>query len=159
MTTATIDTLDFIIEDDTDDTDGGKRVRLLINNSIIEPLIDEWALLSNRSKVSTVDVFTCSCGNSGCAGWHYGIKINKRKYSVEWRVLDSPEQRESYNIKRYYKFSRENYSDVTKRLTDYVLTNIDHSMLANLRWYFAYDDDMLTFNELMKTYNRIHKHI
>lgn len=85
---------------------------LTVNGNELPPVYDFGIIFSYKQKLISTDVFTCSCGNSGCAGWFYGVDIKNKKHTTEWRVLDDKEQRERSGVKRFYSFSRENYDAV-----------------------------------------------
>lgn len=56
-------------------------------------------------KLQRTYIFTCSCGNPGCADIHYGINLKQRSRTVEWRDMDSP-----INMtQRFYSFHKNEY--------------------------------------------------
>lgn len=77
------------------------------------PLIDDLDfVLTYCMKKSQLELFTCSCGVAGCAGWFEGVEVKNRRNTVEWRLLDRKEKLQRENVKRFYSFSRENYKVV-----------------------------------------------
>lgn len=64
---------------------------------------------------SDFEPFTCSCGESGCAGIHDGIYQKIRKWTIEWRILQKDNSGYYFLDKSYYNFHRKSYeSEVIK---------------------------------------------
>lgn len=63
--------------------------------------------------------FTCSCGDSGCAGIWDGIYVRPRKHSVEWRA----KREDGYGFlgKTFFSFERKAYEKAFKDMLNDVL--------------------------------------
>ncbi|WAX21618.1 hypothetical protein [Stenotrophomonas phage RAS14] len=71
------------------------------SNDVFDPI----EFIASTYKIQRAYFFTCSCGNSGCAGIHEGIHVKQRTRTIEWRDLDTP-----INMKkRYYSFDKNEY--------------------------------------------------
>lgn len=160
-----MDTLDFTVQllpsEETTGPELTEQIQLIINGTTITPLIDPRALLINR-KISTIDLFTCSCGCPGCAGWHEGIALRYRKHTVEWRLLDDATQRGEYGLNRYYCFDKANYADVSDRVLDAMVkidsSATDFNLAKTLRyyeWYYRYFDAQDTFSKIKASFNHL----
>lgn len=74
----------------------------------------------DKTDRSSFYLFTCSCGEAGCAGIFNGILVKVRKNTVEWRIND--EKTIEILGKRFFSFPRKEYEEATigiaKRLLD-----------------------------------------
>lgn len=63
---------------------------------------------------SVFQPFTCSCGESGCAGIWDGIYVKERGYSVEWRA----KREDGYGFlpKTFFNFEKSQYKQAFKAL-------------------------------------------
>lgn len=56
---------------------------------------------------SVFQPFTCSCGESGCAGIWDGIYVRERGYSIEWRA--KREDGYGFLLKTFFNFEKSQY--------------------------------------------------
>lgn len=68
----------------------------------------------SQSAYSSFLPFSCSCGDSGCAGIWDGIHVKSRKRTVEWRAKKSNGY--SFLDKPFYSFERAEYLLALKEL-------------------------------------------
>ncbi len=69
-----------------------------------------------KARIYRAYPFTCSCGESGCAGWHEGYKVKHRKNTVEWKAIDPRELRDG--TRRFYSFERGQYEAMQCRIIE-----------------------------------------
>jgi len=85
-------------------------VHLILNGECVTGTFDPLSLLiSSYYRICFIDLMTCSCGSSGCAGVFEGTNVKKRKHTVEWRDVDCGLP------KRFYRFDREEYEKVVEK--------------------------------------------
>lgn len=151
-----MDRLDAAIEDVPYAEEGSDKLEqhiiFTINGIKLPPIYDFGILFSYKQKLTLSDIFTCSCGNSGCAGWFYGASIKNRKHTTEWRILDDKEQRDNFEIKRFYSFTRENYDAVCLKLIK-LIVEIEHKKITLP--IYQYDDHLNdTLSNVLRWYHR-----
>jgi hypothetical protein len=81
---------------------------LILNGERIKGSFDAFAFMhSTLTKKRDIELMTCSCGVSGCAGIFYGTTVKVRRHTVEWRDIDCKFP------KRFYSFDRATYELLT----------------------------------------------
>lgn len=65
----------------------------------------------DKTDRSSFYLFTCSCGEAGCAGIFNGILVKVRKNTVEWRIND--EKTIEILGKKFFSFPRKEYEEAT----------------------------------------------
>jgi hypothetical protein len=100
-----IDTIDVSLESSTfEDGTRYESINLVLNGETVKGPFNAYAFgLTGVTKRGTMEIRTCGCGVSGCAGIFDGTKIKPRRYTVEWRDIDSGLP------KRFYSFLRADY--------------------------------------------------
>ena len=109
-----LDTIDVSLETGTYEGDVRyEHINLILNGEAVKGPFNAYSFaLSSITKRETMEIRTCGCGESGCAGIFYGTKIKPRRYTVEWRDIDSGLP------KRFYSFNRTAYeAAIAKTLT------------------------------------------
>lgn len=95
-----------------DDPEGNlyDRIILILNGEDVPGVFDavDFAC-SNELKQCTLELLTCSCGVSGCAGIFEGTKIKRRRFTTEWRDIDCGLP------KKFYSFNNEDYDNAIKK--------------------------------------------
>lgn len=109
-----------MIDEDNTYYDNFHGISFWVNGERLPPIEPSYFILT-RPKITNMELFTCSCGNAGCAGWWCGQKIKTRKNTVEWTVLDNADKRAREKVKRFYRFSRENYDAVVEKVLNRIL--------------------------------------
>jgi hypothetical protein len=147
-----MDILDcYIVENEYDN--GTKitkfqTIRFSVNGKQL-PLVDCIDfVLSYLMKKSQFELFTCSCGIAGCAGWFEGVKVKNRKNTVEWRLLDRKEKLQLEDVKRFYSFSRANYKEVCFKCVE-LLVKMEKNELTLLE--YMDDDEYRQKSDLMRS--------
>ena len=87
-------------------------VALVLNGEVIKRTFDVWGFCMATAfgpKLVTWEILTCSCGHAGCAGIWDGTMVKQRRYTVEWRDIDSGLP------KRFYSFDKTAYHDTSKK--------------------------------------------
>lgn len=85
-------------------------VILILNGEDVSGCFDAMSLvLSSHVKRSVWEILTCSCGIGGCAGIFDGTSIKTRRYTVEWRDIDSGLP------KRFYSFDKKEYNEAVQK--------------------------------------------
>lgn len=129
-----MDTLDLYIHENTRTFKDEPKtiieqiIVFTVNNEKL-PLVDSLHFLLSYNKTVNIELFTCSCGVAGCAGWFDGINVKNRKHTVEWRIMDSKKQRKQTNVNRFYSFSKQNYEDSCLKCIK-LLVEIEKKMLT-----------------------------
>lgn len=90
---------------------------LLVNGIEVHQHFDPIEFQIKPARIFTAYVFTCSCGEAGCAGWFEGIKIKYKKNTVVWKVLDEDKSKLVYPHKELY-FDRKEYEAVQKKVIE-----------------------------------------
>ena len=104
-----LDTIDVGITPPTEENPHD-AVHLILNGECVTGTFDPLSLLvSSYYRICSIDLMTCSCGSSGCAGVFDGTEVKKRKHTVEWRDVDCGLP------KRFYRFDREEYEKVVEK--------------------------------------------
>lgn len=99
---------------------------LALRNLDHKPYYNHWSGPKLDGKVipdakwSVFRPFTCSCGDSGCAGIWDGIYVRERGYSVEWRA--KREHGYGFLPKTFFNFEKIQY----KRAFIELLSDIEH---------------------------------
>lgn len=79
-------------------------ITLVLNGVEVEGTFNDFVFASSKElKVGTIELLTCLCGVSGCAGIFYGTKIKRRRYTTEWRDIDCGFP------KKFYRFDNAEY--------------------------------------------------
>lgn len=82
------------------------KIILILNGQDVPGVFDAVALASSGGlKKVTFEVLTCSCGIGGCAGIFEGTTIKRRRFTTEWRDIDSGLP------KSFYSFNNEDYDN------------------------------------------------
>lgn len=99
------DTIDVSLEVSTyKDGTRYESINLVLNGEVVAGSFNAYSFgFSGATKRETMEVRTCGCGVAGCAGIFYGTKIKRRRFTVEWRDIDSGLP------KRFYNFDRNDY--------------------------------------------------
>lgn len=66
-----------------------------------------WGVQGEQNWWSVFRPFTCSCGDSGCAGIWDGIYVRERGYSIEWRA--KREDGYGFLLKTFFNFEKSQY--------------------------------------------------
>jgi hypothetical protein len=104
-------------------------VSLVLNGEVIEAAFDSILFVASAELSGlTLELLTCGCGVSGCAGIFEGTKVKRRRYTVEWRDIDCGFP------KKFYSFSAVDY-DATVAKTTRLLRHI-----AECRDEMPYED-------------------
>ena len=99
-----LDTIDVQFRYDEED---GEHAILVLNGVELRQAFDVFNFVASCGLPHvTVEILTCSCGNAGCAGIFEGTEVKTRRYTVEWRDIDSGLP------KRFYAFNRVMYDTV-----------------------------------------------
>lgn len=92
---------------------GNHYISLILNDSPVKGTFDAYDLIGTMyAKRMLIELLTCTCGVPGCAGIFEGTKIKHRKYSVEWRDIDSGLPQ------KFYSFDVENYRATVNKARD-----------------------------------------
>lgn len=105
------------------------KIRLVLNGNAIDREFDFYYFMKSiEHKMSSLPILTCTCGIAGCDGIFDGISIKNRKYSIEWRDIDS-------NLpKKFYSFNKTEYYKIVEEINEIVLNN------RSITVGFSYDD-------------------
>lgn len=89
---------------------GDEYIALVLNGEVLKGTFDVHGFVctADLSQI-TYEVMTCSCGHAGCAGIWDGTAIKQRRFTVEWRDIDSGLP------KRFYRFHRPTYAAVVAK--------------------------------------------
>lgn len=52
-----------------------------------------------------MEIFTCTCGQAGCAGLHYPIAVKERRHTIEWRVPKDKCPAYAFLSNTFYQFA------------------------------------------------------
>ena len=97
--------------DTIDVTDTGYA--LILNGEIVPGYFDDVGFIASGKIPSLMyEVLSCSCGSAGCSDIFYGTRIKRRRFTVEWRDVDSGLP------KRFYSFAVEDYDAAVKKAHD-----------------------------------------
>ena len=113
-------------------------------------------LSANKYNNVGFDLFTCSCGVAGCAGYFNQIKQHKTTENVQWRF---PDDDDMYAVdKQTYTFDRKQFDTEFKNLLECFITlekrKIYHeSVLTDL----SYKPTIESIQDLMKFYDKQNK--
>lgn len=92
---------------------GNVTIQLILNDTPVNGIFDPFAFIGTQyKKFITTELMTCSCGVAGCAGIFEGTKSKIRKYSVEWRDIDSGLP------KRFHSFDKKEYMNTIQKCID-----------------------------------------
>lgn len=93
-------------------------------------------LASSQVEMAEFDLFTCTCGVSGCAGFHTPIKQSKTKNHVQWLFS------EDYKVpKLFYSFDRKEFESTFANLKQTV-SEFYNKGLNSYSSYEYYTDDV-----------------
>ena len=89
------------------------------------------------------DLFTCSCGVPGCAGYHSPVTQQKTKNIVKWTF---PSENYYSTEKLIYEFNRKEFElifkSLTKRMIELENDNVHHySLLRDESSYVGFDEE------------------
>lgn len=120
-----LDTIEINLSIVEDEDYRGVDTQIILNGKEIKHFSDYTSFLfrskdcaplwegDKQGEYSSFEVFTCSCGISGCAGIWDGIHTKHRKRTVEWRI--PKDMGYTFLDKSFYSFSVENYeSEIAK---------------------------------------------
>jgi hypothetical protein len=100
MKTDTIDVRHamYIQEDDGHPID---TITLVLNGEDVLGFFDAFEFVATRGLTRfRTELLNCSCGVPACAGIWEGVKVKRRRYTVEWRDIDCGFPKKFYNFKR-----------------------------------------------------------
>tara|TARA_R110000744_G_C19371770_1_gene563140 strand:+ start:16608 stop:17105 length:498 start_codon:yes stop_codon:yes gene_type:complete len=123
------------------------HIDVKINNEVVETSnsVDVFRAYSNwfnsnngwypQQNRSCFYLFSCSCGDAGCAGIWNGIRVKVRKNTVEWRV----KKKDGYEFldKTFYSFDHKQYE---KAYNDFFFwlgmqDDVDSKLCTDLGYY------------------------
>ncbi len=80
--------------------DGNHYISLILNGLPVKGTFDAFDLISSTHyKHMLLELMTCSCGVPGCAGIFEGTYVKHRRFTVEWRDIDSGFPKKFYSFK------------------------------------------------------------
>lgn len=78
---------------------------LIDGKAVCTDQFDPIEFITATNKRQKVFIFTCSCGDSGCANIFNGIHQKIRLHTVEWRNMDTV----YYTSQRFYSFNKNEF--------------------------------------------------
>lgn len=90
-------------------------IKLLLDGKVIDTPLDSFEFAITIKPIEAKFIFTCSCGVAECAGYHFGIKVKKKRNTVEWKFIDPIEAR---GVNRFYVFDRYEYEQTQQLVLD-----------------------------------------
>lgn len=107
-------------------------ISLVLNGEVVKGTFDSMTFVcASDMKQGMLELMTCSCGVSGCAGIFDGTQVKRRRYTTEWRDVDCGFP------KKFYSFLNTQYNEVVSKTLQYLY---DIALLREGR-VLAQDDD------------------
>lgn len=128
--------------DTIDVTETEYGIDLILNGEVVRGYFDGVGFIASGKIPSLMyEVLSCSCGSAGCSGIFYGTRIKRRRFTVEWRDVDSGLP------KRFYSFAVEDYDAALKKARGIFFESEASQYWTTREDAIAYRVDwMLTYN-------------
>lgn len=121
-----------------------------INGNAIECAFDLYDYL-RTVRTGSHEIFTCSCGNAGCANIWDGVTVKNRRHTVEWRIPKDSDY--LFLDKRFYSFSKIQYETQRQLVYD---TLLEYAKTTTIQDQFTHGGDSL-LSESMSYYKRAYE--